>query len=225
MIEYALALPRAAHSYVDSKLLTIRLISKISGSHLPFLVNLAARMSKMTNEQKRQIAIAAAIFLAIAVVICGLLLWVPHVPGFLGEWLGFMMGMATTPFLLEISFALFGLTLVLVINHLRQTKAGDELVYLEQVNEPAGLPEHASWAVYREPPLAGEEPSLHAQAEGALAIADHETAAECIAAMTEDELKLPQTLALRIDLAKATGREQLAAELEAQLGAYGDPRI
>lgn len=175
----------------------------------------------MAEESRRQIWIGAGILLAIAVVVCGLLLSVPHVPGFLGEWLGFMVGVVTTPFLLEISFAVFGLTLVLVINHLRQKKAGDELVYLEQVSDEAGLPEHASWALYREPPLAGEEPSLHAQAEGALAIGDHQTAAECIAAMPEADLKRPETLALRIELAKATGRGDLALELEAQLRATG----
>ena len=183
------------------------------------MVNLALGMGSMTNEQKRQVAIGVAILLTIALVVCGLLLWVPHVPGFLGEWLGFMVGVVTTPFLLEISFGLFGLTLVLLINHLRQNKSGDELVYLEQVEDPAGLPEHASWAVYRDPPLAGEEPSLQAQAEGALAIGDHQTAAECIAAMPETDLKQPETLALRIELAKATGRGDLAAEVEAQLRA------
>lgn len=180
-------------------------------------------MSGTADERKRQVVIAAGILLAIAVVVCGLLLWVPHVPGFLGEWLGFMVGVVTTPFLLEISFAVFGLSLVLVINHLRQKKAGDELVFLEQVSDSAGLPDHASWAVYRDPPLAGEEPSLQAQAEGALAIVDLETAAECIAAMPEVDLKRPEVLALRIELAKATGRQELAAELEAQLGAAGDP--
>ena len=186
------------------------------------MAKLPASMSGTVDERKRQIWIGAAILLTVAVVVCGLLLSVPHVPGFLGEWLGFMVGVVTTPFLLEISFALFGLSLVLVINHLRQIKAGDELVFLEQVNDSAGLPDHASWALYREPPLAGEEPSLQAQAEGALAIGDHETAAECIAAMPEIELKRPETLALRIELAKATGRLELAVDLQAQLRASSD---
>jgi hypothetical protein len=134
------------------------------------------------------------------------------------------VGLATTPFLLEISFALFGLSLVLVINHLRQKKDGEELVYLEQVDDPAGLPDHASWALYRNPPLAGEEPSLQAQAEGALAIGDHETAAECIAAMPDAELRQPETLALRIELARLTGRHEVAVELEALLRATGQAK-
>jgi hypothetical protein len=186
------------------------------------MAKLPASMSGTVDERKRQIWIGAAILLTVAVVVCGLLLSVPHVPGFLGEWLGFMVGVVTTPFLLEISFALFGLSLVLVINHLRQKNAGDELVFLEQASDAAGLPDHASWALYRESPLAGEEPSLQAQAEGALAIGDHETAAECIAAMPEIELKRPETLALRIELAKATGRLELAVDLQAQLRASSD---
>ncbi len=85
----------------------------------------------MLNEQKRQIGIAATIMLAITVVICGLLLWVPYVKGLIGEWLALIVGVVTTPFFMEGSFAIFGLTLVLVLNHLRQKETRDELVDLD----------------------------------------------------------------------------------------------
>ena len=78
------------------------------------------------------------------------------------------------------------------------------------------MPEHAAWALYRDP-LAGEVPPLLVQAEGALAIGDHETAAECLAAMPEEELKRADVLAVRLDLARATGRSELAAQLEREL--------
>jgi hypothetical protein len=55
------------------------------------------------------------------------------------------------------------------------------------------------------------------QAEGALAIGDHETAAQVIAAMPETELGRPEVLALRVDLARATGKVELAARLESEL--------
>jgi hypothetical protein len=176
-------------------------------------------MTTTGDERKRQIAVGAGILLGIAVVVCGALIGWRYLPGLLGEWLGTMIGLMTTPFLLEASFAVLGLSLVIFINHWRQRRTGDELMYLEQVDDPDGLPEHASWAVFREPPLDGETPSLQAQAEGALAIGDFAAAAECLAAMSEQELKRPEILVLRRDLARATGRTELAAELECQIHA------
>lgn len=182
------------------------------------------QMAKTGDERGRQIAVGAAILLTIALVVCSLLIGWRHLPGLLGEWLGLMIGVMTTPFFLEASFAILGLTVVLAINHWRQKSSGDELVYLEQVNESDGLPDHASWAVFRERPLDGETPSLQAQAEGALAIGDYAGAAECIAAMPETDLNCPETLALRLDLAKATGRRELADQLERQLRTAGNEK-
>lgn len=173
-------------------------------------------MKKPDREQSVQIMVCAAILLALTTVVCGLLIGWRHLPGLWGEWMGFMVGVITTPFFMEASFAVIGLTLVLVINHWRQKRAGDELMVLEQVDEAAGLPEHAGWALYRDP-LAGEMPPLVVQAEGALAIGDHETAAECLAAMADEELKRTDVMAVRRDLARATGRNELAAQLEREL--------
>ena len=153
----------------------------------------------------------------LGIIVCAVLLGWGHLPGVLGEWVGTMIGAMTSPFLLEASFFVIGLCLVVLLNHWRQKRAGDEFVYLEQV-EPAelagNLPDHAKWAVYQEEPLPGETPSLLAQAEGAMAIGDFAAAAEHVAAMDEGELGLPGTLALRLELARATGREDLARDLE-----------
>ena len=172
------------------------------------------------DNRRKQIAIGAGILGALAVAVCSALIGWRYLPGILGEWIGTMVGVMTTPFLLEGSFVAIGLTLVVAINHWRQKRAGDELVYLDQVDGAAdtvGLPEHATWAVYREAPLEGIVPSLLTQAEGALAIGDYDSAVEIIGAMAEQELKSPEGLALRLDLAKATGRAGLAAELEQEL--------
>jgi hypothetical protein len=107
----------------------------------------------------------------------------------------------------------------MMLNHWRQKREGDELVYLEQVDQPGKLPDHAKWAVFREPPLTGEEPSLLVQADGALAISDWQTAADCLAAMPEEQLKMPEALSLRLQLARATGKLDLAEKLEIQLRA------
>jgi hypothetical protein len=176
-------------------------------------------MGMTENERRRQIAAGGGILLAIALMVCGALIGWRYLPGILGEWLGTMIGFITTPFFLELSFAVLGLTVVLIINHWRQKRTGNELVYLEQVNEAENLPDHASWAVFHDQPLKGEEPSLVVQADGALAIGDYQTAAECLAALSENQLKEPESLALRIELARATGKADLVEKLESQLRA------
>jgi len=172
------------------------------------------------DHRTKQIAVGAVIIGAIALTVCGVLLGWGYLPGFLGEWVGTMVGVLTTPFFMEASFICIGLTVVVALNHWRQKRDGEELVYLEQLDGPdvpADLPEHAKWAVYREKPLPGETPTLLAQAEGALAIGDFQAAADSIGEMSEPELKRPETLMVRLELAKATGKSNLAARLENEL--------
>jgi hypothetical protein len=140
-----------------------------------------------------------------------------YIPGVFGEWLGFVVGVVTTPFFMEASFALLGISIVVFLNHLRQKRAGDEFVYLEQVDRDSGLPEHASWAVFKEKPLDVEMPTALEEAEGAMGIGDHQAVAEILANMSEEELGMPRTLAVRLELAKAAGRDDLAHSLEEQL--------
>lgn len=176
-------------------------------------------MATTDEDRRRQIAAGTGILLLITVLVCGVLIGWRHLPGILGEWLGTMIGVVTTPFFLELSFVVLGITIVMMLNHWRQKREGDELVYLEQVDEPGCLPDHAKWAVFRELPLTGEEPSLLEQADGALAINDYQTAAECLATLPEEQLKQPEALALRLQLALATGKLDLAEKLETQLRA------
>ena len=70
-----------------------------------------------------------------------------------------------------------------------------------------------------------EQPSLLAQAEGAFAIGDYAAAAEWIGTMAPDELKQPETLRLRLELAKATGHRDLADQLERQIRDSGSGAI
>lgn len=184
------------------------------------------QMIRTGDEQRlRQIALGAGILVLIALGICGLLVGWGHVPGVLGEWIGTMVGVATTPFLLEATCLILGLTLVVALNVWRRHRDGDELVYLERIDGPdvpGDLPEHAKWAVFRDKPLAGECPSLLTRAEGALAIGDFESAAELIGAMPEAELRSPETLVLRLELARATGRDALAGQLREELRGIGN---
>ena len=116
--------------------------------------------------------------------------------------------------------------IVIGLNLWRQHKDGDEFVYLEQVagpDVPKDLPDHAKWAVYREKPLEGEEMSRLTLAEGAFAIGDYPAAAECIGAMSRDELQQPDTLRLRLALAEATGRDDLVAHLQSAINRAESP--
>lgn len=188
------------------------------------MTKLPPQMERTKDERVKQVAIGVGILVVLTVVVTGLLMGWRLLPGLLGEWVGTMIGILTTPFFMEASFAILGLVTVISLNHWRQRKDGDDFVYLEQVagpELPEDLPEHAKFAVYREKPLDGEEPSLLAQAEGAFAIGDYPAAREWIGAMNHDELRHPQALRLRLDLAKATGRDDLVKQLEAELRQSG----
>ncbi|MGC4016713.1 MAG: hypothetical protein QM755_19695 [Luteolibacter sp.] len=168
------------------------------------------------NERLRQVVAAAAILGGVLVLTLGVRA-ASFLPGIVGEFFGMVTGILSTPVFLEISFFCMGLMIVLALNHWRMKKEGDEFVYLDQIPEPEAsqLPDQAKWAIYKTEPLTGEEPSLLVQAEGALEIGDLQAAADAVAAMDEKELHQPETTALRIRLARATGKEDLARKLEA----------
>ncbi len=71
------------------------------------------------------------VILALTLTLCGALLGSKHIPGVLGEWIGMMAGVMTTPFFMEASFILIGLSIVVWINHHRQKRAGDDFVEFE----------------------------------------------------------------------------------------------
>lgn len=182
-------------------------------------------MTRTAEENRsRQVLVGVVILLVISLSVCGALIGSRYMSGLLGEWLSLMIGIMTTPFFMEASFLIIGLIIVIGLNTWRRRKDGEELVYLERVDDAAvsGLPDHASWAVYERAPLQGEVPSLLIQAEGALAIGDHALAAELIGAMSGEEMKYPAVYELRIALAKDTGREDLARQLQAELAATTD---
>jgi hypothetical protein len=177
-------------------------------------------MEREHDERRKQLAVGMAILTTVTVVVVGLLTGWRHMPGVVGEWVGIVMGVMTTPFLLETSFFLLGLLIVIFLNNYRRHREGDEFVYLERVDGPDvphDLPEHARWAIYRNAPLAAGDPPLLAQAEGALKIGDFAAAAQCIGDMGAAELEDPATLRVRLELARGTGHTALAEELARKL--------
>lgn len=179
-------------------------------------------MERIRDDRVKQVVIGASILLTLAVVVPVTLMGWRYLPGVLGEWIGMMIGLMTTPFFMESSFLILGLVIVIGLNVWRTAKEGDEFVYLEQVagpDLPKDLPDQAKWAVYLEKPLTAETPSPLAMAEGALAIGDYPTATEWIGTMNKDELKRPAVLRLRLELARATGKSELVERLEKELTA------
>lgn len=177
-------------------------------------------MIRPHDERVKQVAIGAGILIGLMTVFCGLLLSWRLLPGILGEWIGTMLGIMSTPFFLEGSFLLLGLFIVISLNIWHRRKDGDELVYLEQVtgpDVPKNLPDQAKWAIYRDEPLATISPTAVELAEGACEIGDYPTATECLASLSEGELKQPAVLEIRLKLAKASGRSDLASELENEI--------
>lgn len=177
-------------------------------------------MDLMKDERVRQVAIAASFFGTLSVAVIGFWIGWKQLPGVVGEWLGLIVGIMTTPFFMETSFIILGLVTVIGMNIWRRNKEGDEFVYLEQVagpGVPANLPDQAAWAIYREMPLTAETPTPLTMAEGAFAIGDYAVASEWISKLSRAELKQPATLRLRLDLARATGRTELVAALEKEI--------
>ena len=76
---------------------------------------------------------------------------------------------------------------------------------------PVGLPEHAKWAVYREEPLEGKFPRCRRRRKGPWRSEIMIPQWKCLGAMPEAGAEAPETLALRLELAKATGRDDWPA--------------
>lgn len=170
------------------------------------------------DERWKQVGAGLAVLAGVTVIFL-LLVFGRHLPGVAGEFFARVIGIVTTPFLLEATLCILGFVVVVTLNHWRQLREGDELVYLDQVkNAPQDLPGQARWAVYQSEPLEPGSIEPTDLLEGAIAIGDHETAVEILSAMSEAERAAPAVLKLRIALAEATGKTELAGQLKKMLG-------
>ncbi|BCX50116.1 hypothetical protein HAHE_40240 [Haloferula helveola] len=162
--------------------------------------------------------------LIVSVGLLAIVCWLARgLPGFFGEWFGVIAGIVSTPFLMEASFVLIGLMLVLAVNHWRQQREGDEFVYLEQVEGPEAetLPDSARWAVYREAPLDVELPGPLDEIEGLIEAGEYAEAENGFATLPTAELQSTKVVALRIRLAEATGNTALAKTLRQRAAGEG----
>ena len=169
------------------------------------------------DERKIQVTTAALVILGMAGFFL-LLVMATGLPGLAGEFFAKVMGLITTPFILEASVIIFGFILVISLNLWRQHREGDEFVYLDEIKDaPKELPAQARWAIYKNKPLEGASPAPADLLEGAVAIGDHDSAVEILDSMSDEERHRPDVMRQRIALAKATGKDELARRLEAEL--------
>ena len=82
-----------------------------------------------------QVVVAFLVLFVLTVCVVGALMGWRHLPEIWSDWIGTIVGVMSTPFLLEASFIFIGLTIVVAINHWRQKRAGDDFVELE-VSDP-----------------------------------------------------------------------------------------
>lgn len=166
------------------------------------------------DERWKQVGAGLSV-LAVVTSLGLLLVFGRHLPGLAGEFFARVLGIVTTPFILETTLCVLGFVVVMTLNYWRQWRDGDELVYLDEVkNAPESMPDQAKWAVYKDKPL---EPGMIAAAdllEGAIAIGDHEAAIEILTSMSDAERSDPEVLKLRITLAEASGKTELAEHLK-----------
>ena len=66
--------------------------------------------------------------IGIGLVVSTTLLFGRKLPGLWGEWASTLIGVMTTPFLMEASFVLIGISIVAVVNHVAAERSGDEWV-------------------------------------------------------------------------------------------------
>lgn len=94
------------------------------------------------DERKKQVVSGIAIIAGVAGLIL-LIAYGRHLPGVGGEFFGRILGIISTPFLMEASFLILGFVLVMSLNLWRQRREGDELVYLDEPVPEANAREEA----------------------------------------------------------------------------------
>lgn len=91
-------------------------------------------MSKEPSQESRAkqfIVGGSLIVMVLGGFMLGLLFW-RQIPGFLGESIGKIVGLLSTPFFLESSFVIFGFLIVIGLNSWRKYREGDEFVSLDR---------------------------------------------------------------------------------------------
>ncbi len=84
-----------------------------------------------TENRGKQLWVGGVIIFGIAASVISLLIFWRHIPGWVGETVGLIAGVISTPFFLEGSFLMIGFTVVVLLNNWRRKVAGDEFVEVD----------------------------------------------------------------------------------------------
>lgn len=95
------------------------------------------------DERKKQVVVAASILAGMAAAFI-LIVAGRRLPGLAGEFFAKVAGIITTPFLMETSVCIFGFIIVMLLNKWREARDGDELVYLDELEQAAADSKSAS---------------------------------------------------------------------------------
>ena len=82
--------------------------------------------------------VGGTILLVVAVSFVSLLIYWRLIPGWVGESIGMVVGIMSTPFFMEASFVILGILIVVGLNTWRQHKDGDEFVTIEESGDDEG---------------------------------------------------------------------------------------
>lgn len=88
-------------------------------------------MNEEDRERKRQLWAGMGILAVITVLIVVVLLGWGYLPGELGKYVGLVVGILTSPFLMEIFCVVVAFVVVITLNQWRRNRSGDDFVEIE----------------------------------------------------------------------------------------------
>jgi hypothetical protein len=110
------------------------------------------------DERPKQVLAGTAVIAGVS----GLLLLLAlgrFLPGLGGEFFARILGIITTPFLMEVTLFVLGIVLVMTLNHWRQRRDGDELVHLEEITDDSARQSAPACRPDSGEPLPPEDPT------------------------------------------------------------------
>lgn len=125
-----------------------------------------------------------------------------RIKGPIGDFFANLQGLTVSSFFMEMGFIVVSLIGVFGINAYKQYKEGDELVYLETVEDPlSDIPTKSSSVIFRDRAMGNRFESQLAAIEGSIEIGDFTQARELWENLNEEEHadQRTQELILRID--------------------------
>ena len=162
---------------------------------------LISRSDKTREHRGKQALVGGALSAGLLAVVLSLLLGWKFLPGWVGDGLGIIAGVITTPFSMETTFFIIGLLIVVVLNIWRRLKDGDEYVEIDMSELDQVDPVRLETALQ-----AGNDDEVKAM----------------LGWMNDQQFSSPRVLRVRLALAEKMGDQELASSLRRALGQSGD---